>query len=330
MRIQRQQRHRHRPQPGLGRRRLPVVHGATVSVQRSREHLVELVQVAACDRPRDIDAPRKRALEFDRLAPHRAQEIATVHRAVEAPRQAQAPGHQVERHADHGSGPQQARVLASLAEPFAQHVAAERNADRVQRGIRPAQRHRPQDPVHLVRIATVVRAGPQVAHPSAAAEVNDQRTPAARHGLCHQRQCIVAARGAFQAMEQHQHRCGRHLRLRLREVGAETVAVRALPDLAPVCKARARHPDRGRNRLRVPARHPARCLVLPANQPPILLSEPGRAVSRHRPRALAAPGPHDAAPFSSPRVSWQTRWWRSRAPADGCRTAPRPLPRSRW
>jgi hypothetical protein len=255
-RIQHEVRHAHVAEQRLGRASRPVVERVAEPVHRRGVQVVERVQVARPPQHVGVDRVAEPLRLVARLGFQRREEHPRVH-AVEAAPDRMAAGDEVERRADRCRGGDEARLRAALAEPLRQHVAAERDADRVQRSRRPARVQPAQHPVPLFRVARVIRAQQQVRFAGAAAEVHDQRAPAAIGEVAHRRARVMAARVALEAVEEREQRGVLRPGLRLREVDIDEVAVGRRPALAAVGDRRQRHEAGRPDRLQVAAAQPA-------------------------------------------------------------------------
>ena len=138
----------------LGARARPVVVGVAEAVQRRGDHVVELAQRArAAHAPPRRRGPGWRASFASALALERREEMARVEAREAAPERV-ARGHEVERRADRRGARRRSRraVVAALAQPLRERVAAERDAHGVERrAARALARARRSDPVDLRR-----------------------------------------------------------------------------------------------------------------------------------------------------------------------------------
>ena len=174
--------------------------------------------------------------------------MARVDLAVDAAIERAARGAQVDRRGNGGrAAHDRARRVAALAQPFEKRIAAQGNADGVNR-----RREFPQDPVDFLAVAGVI--GPRLAVrlAGAAAPVRHRQPPSARERVRGERARVVAVGAAFEAVEQHQQARGSPL---AGEVDVDEIAVRRFPALALQCDT-GRRMQRRVDGLQVPARQP--------------------------------------------------------------------------
>ncbi len=295
-RVQHEVRHAHVAKQRLGRRARPVVDRVAEAVHGRGVQVVELVEVARAPQHVDVDRVAEALRLVARLVLQRREEHPRVQQVEAAPDRVPA-GDEVERRADRRGGGDEARLLAALAEPLREHVAAERDADGVQRRRRPARVESAQHPVALLRVARVIRAEQQVRFSRAAAEVDDRRAPSAVREVAHRRARVVAARVALEAVEHRQQRRLGRSGLGLREVDVDEVAVGRRPAFAAVGDLRQRHEPRRPDRLQVPAGQPARRAIGRGHE-----RHGGMAADRRR-----APAPTVSAGPRATRRSWPPR-----------------------
>ena len=306
-RVEHQRRDADARQVRLGRCAGPVVVGVLEAVQWRGEQVVEVVQVARGQYLLAAEQAGVLGQLGQRLGPHGVEEHAGVDLPVEAAADGVAAGRQIDRRADgrHRTGGGRCAVTG-LFGPAQQRVAAQRDADRVDRrtGL---QAQALQDPADLLEVARVVGARAAVELARAAAEMRHRHLPAGALRPPCKGLGVMASRRTFQAVEQHQQwrASGRAF---VQVVDVDEVVVGRGPALAaPVrrgggglgCVARQLgRPDR----LRVAAGQP------PGRLEPLHQHALGwRAVSAaprapRRPRSIRAPcrGWHGGPPCASP------------------------------
>ncbi len=255
--VQHEVRHAHVAKQRLGRRARPVIDRVAEAVHGRGVQVVELVEVARASQHVDVDRVTEALRLVARLVLQRGEEHLRVQQ-VEAASDGVSPGDEVQRRADRRGGGDEPRLRAALAEPLGEHVAAERDADGVQRRGRPACAESAQHPVALLRVARVISTEQQVRFTRAAAKVNDRRAPSEVREVTHRRACVVAARVTFEAVEHRQQRRLGRRGLWLRDVDVDEVAIGRRPAFAAIGDFRQRHEPRRPDRLQVSARQPAR------------------------------------------------------------------------
>ena len=134
-RVEHQRRHADASQPGFARTARPVVVGAGEAVQRGGDDVVELEDRACAAQSLSVEQAGK-AFEFGGgVGNQRLQEVPRID-AVEAAREIMAAGDEVERGTDAGGGLENfAGCRFALTKPFKQGIAAERDADGVERPV---------------------------------------------------------------------------------------------------------------------------------------------------------------------------------------------------
>ncbi len=261
-RVEQQRGHADARQVRPGRRALPVVEHAGKAVQWRGVGVIEVVERARAGHALAVEQPRVARPLGERLGLHRAQEMRRVEQAVEAAANGQPAGLQVQRRADRGQrGHRRASRAAGLLGPAQQRVAAQRDADRVQRPA-VARAQALEQPADLGVVARVVGARRQVGLARAAAKMRHRVGPAGAARPVGEGQRIAAARGALEPVQQHQQR--RACIGGVEEVDVDEIAVGGGPALAPVVQggagvraAQQRRPDR----LQVAAGQPRRRAV---------------------------------------------------------------------
>ena len=175
-------------------------------VQRRREHVVEGIQVARGQQRRAVEQARVLRQFAHGFGLHAAQEHGGVDQPVEAAADRPAAGRQVQRRADAGHRVgQTGGMRAGLAGPAHQRIASERDAHG-QLGSRMLVTQARQDPADLFMVARVVGARAAIELAAAASEVRHHEGQPARPRHAGESLGIVAARGAFESVEQHQQR----------------------------------------------------------------------------------------------------------------------------
>ena len=222
-------------------------------MQRRGEHIVERGQIARGGQARSVEQARMLRQLGGGLGLHGAQEHAGVDLPVEAAPDGAPAGRQIERRANRRHGANALRCgVTRLAGPAQQRIAAQRHADRQQRaaaaglltGVKALQQ-----PVDLGPVARVVGTRRAVQLARAAAKVRHGKTQPVRARPTGKRLGVVAARRAFQAVEQHQQRPGRLIVVRrLQPIHIDKVAVGRVPALAPPGDGRAHHAPRVQRR----------------------------------------------------------------------------------
>ncbi len=324
----------------LGRRALPVIVGVAEAVQRGREDVVELVQVARGAQAALVEQARMLAQLGKRLGLHRAQEHAGVRMAPEAAADRVAAGREIDRRTHRRDRPGLLHGLRpGLLGPAQQHVAAQRDAHGQHRAAAP-RRHAGQDPLHLFVVARVIGPRRQVELAGAAAEMRHGVGPALRACETRERLRVAALRGALEAVEQDQQRpdggLGRRAGRIDQEVDVDEILVGRGPALA-VERGRLAHDRAGEqgwpDRLQMSARQPPRGAVRgegggrqdgghrKSSEEKRLARASNRrtchavsaaptACRRSRQRRRVHPGSHDVPPCANPRSSSRRRWWR--------------------
>jgi hypothetical protein len=225
-------------------------------VRRRRDHVVEPRERAAAAQRVEIEATRMLGVLLPRLRQQRAQEVARDRAAVALvalPRtNAQIERRRHRRRGDDGRG----RAGALFAEPLQQHVAAERVAERQQRGARKSLAERAHDEVEVGGLAAVVGAARAIEHAATRPELEHGEAPAARRGQRRRRAHVARVAAALEAV-QHQHE--RRARVRdVDEVHTQRIAIGRGPGLGPQRRRRVLRAHRGDGLLQAGAGPPDR------------------------------------------------------------------------
>ena len=305
-RVEHQRRDADARQVRLGRCAGPVVLGVLEAMQWRGEQVVEVVQVARGQHLLAAEQAGVLGQLGQCLGPHGVEEHAGVDLPVEAAADGVAAGRQIDRRADgrHRTGGGRCAVTG-LFGPAQQRVAAQRDADRVDRrtGL---QAQALQDPADLLEVARVVGARAAVELARAAAEMRHRHLPAGALRPAGEGLGVVALRRTFQSVEQHQQRrAGRGAFVEV--VDVDEVVVGRDPALA----APARHGaglgcvtrQLGRpDRLRVAAGQPPGRLELLHQRAPGRRAVSAAPRAPRRPRSTRAPcrGWHGGPPCASP------------------------------
>ncbi len=230
----------------LGRSARPVVLDILEAVQGRGEHIVEVVQVGCAQQGFSVKQTWELAQLGHGTRLHRTQEEPGVDLSIEAPSDGMTACGQIQWRADcRDGGNRRIRRLPGFLGPAQQGVAAERDANGQHVStatLSPLVGQAPQDPVDLLMVPRVVGARRKIDFSATAAEMrhdkgHSQRTRAMAEGLG-----VMAARGAFKAMEQNQQGPFRRRwrqpvrRQRLAKIQVDEIAVRGVPALAPVLR----------------------------------------------------------------------------------------------